>query len=208
MEVMIVKSKIIVILFFLFSFSAFAQDLSSMKDAFTNSSAYEKNKDYSKAVAEIQKVYDEKSYEINIRMGWLYYESGSYTTSAQYYEKAIALMPYSIEAKLGYILPEKALGNTDMVKAAYEAILKIDPQNSYANYNLGLIYYNNKDYQPAYTCLEKIANMYPFDYDITILYAWTNFQLGKLREAKILFTKTLLIKPDDTSATQGLALIK
>jgi tetratricopeptide (TPR) repeat protein len=208
MEVMKTKSKIFITFFLIYSLSAFTQDLSNMKDAFTNSYAYEKNKDYSKAISEIQKVYDEKSYETTIRMGWLYYESGSYTTSAQYYEKAIALMPYSIEARLGYILPEKALGNMDMVKAAYEAILKIDPQNSYANYNLGLIYYNNKDYQSSYSYLEKIANMYPFDYDITILYAWINIQLGKLREAKVLFTKSLLIKPDDTSATQGLSLIK
>jgi tetratricopeptide (TPR) repeat protein len=208
METMITRTKIVTAFFLLCSFSAFTQDLSGMKDAFTNSYAYEKNLNYSKAIAEIQKVYDEKSYEADIRLGWLFYSSGSYTTSAQYYEKAIALMPYSIEARLGYILPEKALGNMDLVKAAYDAILKIDPQNSYANYNIGLSYYNKKDYQSAYSYLEKIANMYPFDYDITILYAWTNFQLGKLREAKVLFTKTLLIKPDDTSATQGLALIK
>jgi len=207
METLKLKFKIVVVLFFV-SLSAFSQDLTSMKDAFTNSYAYEKTKEYSKAISEILAVYDEKSYETNIRLGWLYYENGSYTKAAQYYSNAITLMPYSIEAKLGYVLPEKALGNMDMVKAAYEAILKIDPQNSYANFNLGLIYYNNKDYQTAYTYLEKVANMYPFDYDITILYAWTNFQLGKLREAKVLFTKALLITPGDSSATEGLSLIK
>lgn len=193
---------------FFFSVCVFSQDLTKMEDAFTNSYAYEKNKEYFKAITEILAVYDETSYETNIRLGWLYYENGSYTTSAQYYAKAIVLMPYSVEARLGYVLPEKALGNSDLVKAAYEAILKIDPQNSYANYNLGLIYYNNKDYQTAYTYLEKDANMYPFDYDITLLYAWTNYQLGKLREAKILFTKVLLISPGDSSATEGLSLIK
>ena len=30
----------------------------------------------------------------------------------------------------------------------------------------------------------------------------------KLKEAKVLFTKALLIRPDDTSATEGLSLIK
>ncbi len=191
-----------------FSTAVFSQDLDTMKAAFTRSYTYEKNKDYAKAIKEIVAVYDEKSYETNIRLGWLYYENGSYTSSAQYYAKAIVLMPYSIEARLGYVLPEKALGNSDLVIAGYEAILKIDPQNSYVNYNLGLIYYNKKDYQTAFTYLEKDANMYPFDYDITSLYAWTNFQLGKLREAKVLFTKVLLISPGDTSATQGLSLIK
>jgi tetratricopeptide (TPR) repeat protein len=204
-----IKKKILAAGILLLSFyQVFSQDISSMGDAFTNSYAYEKNKEYSKAITEVLAVYDAKSYETNIRLGWLYYENGSYTTSAQYYAVAIELMPYSIEARLGYVLPEKALGNTDLVKAAYEAILKIDTQNSYALYNLGLIYYNKKDYQTAYTYLEKDANMYPFDYDITVLYAWTNFQLGKLREAKVLFTKALLITPGDTSATEGLSLIK
>ena len=207
MENMKIKLNLFALLFF-FSAGVFSQDLNSMKDAFTNSYAYEKTKEYSKAISEIQAVYDEKSYETNLRLGWLYYENGTYTTSAQYYSKAIALMPYSVEARLGYVLPEKALGNMNLVTTAYEAILKIDSQNSYANYNLGLINYNNKNYQAAFTYLEKIANMFPFDYDITVLYAWTNFQLGKLREAKVLFTKALLISPGDASATTGISLIK
>jgi tetratricopeptide (TPR) repeat protein len=203
------KTKLIIIGIFLFSSSfSFSQDLTTMETAFTNSYTYEKNKEYTKAITEILAVYDAKSYETNIRLGYLYYENGSYTNSAEYYAKAIVLMPYSIEARLGYVLPEKALGNSDLVTAAYEAILKIDPQNSYANYNLGLIYYNNKDYQTAFTYLEKDANMYPFDYDITLLYAWTNFQMGKLTVAKLMFTKVLLISPGDTSATEGLSLIK
>ena len=207
MENMKIKLNLFALLFF-FSAGAFSQDLNSMKDAFTNSYAYEKTKEYSKAISEIQAIYDEKSYETNLRLGWLYYENGTYTTSVQYYSKAIALMPYSVEARLGYVLPEKALGNMNLVTAAYEAILKIDSQNSYANYSLGLINYNNKNYQSAFTYLEKIANMFPFDYDITVLFAWTNFQLGKLREAKVLFTKALLISPGDSSATTGLSLIK
>lgn len=202
------KTKIFIIVFIFISLSSFTQDLTSMKEAFTNSYSYEKSKSYSKAIAEIIAVYYEKSYEANIRLGWLYYLNASYTSSALYYAKATALMPYSIEARLGYIKAQKALGNTNIVKSTYEAILDIDSQNSYANYNLGLIFYNKKDYNTAYTYLEKIANMYPFDYDITLLYAWTNFQLGKLREAKVLFTKVLLIMPADESATEGLSLIK
>jgi Flp pilus assembly protein TadD len=50
--------------------------------------------------------------------------------------------------------------------------------------------------------------MYPFDYDNLVLYAWTNYQLGKLREAKVLFNKVLLNKPNDASAKEGLGLIK
>ena len=124
MENLKLKISVAAMLFF-FSVCVFSQDLDKMKDAFTNSYAYEKNKEYSKAISEILAVYDETSYEANIRLGYLYYENGAYTTSAQYYAKAIVLMPYSVEAQLGYVLPEKALGNSDLVKAAYEAILKL-----------------------------------------------------------------------------------
>jgi len=208
MEILKKRFMLLIALFAGSCFSLQSQDLSAMKDAFENSYTYETNKEYAKAIAEILAVYDASSYEANIRLGWLYYENGSYTTSAQYYVKAATLMPYSIEARLGYVLPQKALGNWSLVKAAYESILKIDPMNSYANYNMGLINYNNKEYLLAYAYLEKVANMYPFDYDITVLFAWTNYQLGKLREAKVLFTKAMLIYPDDESATEGLSLIK
>jgi len=53
-----------------------------------------------------------------------------------------------------------------------------------------------------------VINLYPFDYDTMILYAWTNFKLGKLREAQVMFNKVLLNKPKDASAMEGLSLIK
>ena len=54
---------------------------------------------------------------------------------------------------------------------------------------------------------QKIANMYPFDHDALLMFAWTHFRLGKLREAEVLFNKVLMNKPDDESAAEGLELI-
>ena len=51
------------------------------------------------------------------------------------------------------------------------------------------------------------VNLYPFDYDSVIMLAWTNFQLNKFREAKVLFNKSLLIRPGDESALEGLGLM-
>ena len=117
-------------------------------------------------------------------------------------------MPYSIEAKFGLINPTAALGNWNIVIKTYEKILQLDPMNSTANYRLGSIYYGKKDYNNAYKYYEKVANSYPFDYDGTLMFAWTNYFLGKTREAKILFNKVLLISPNDESAIEGLSLIK
>jgi len=185
-----------------------AQNSSALQTAFDQSYMFETSAQYAKAAEVIKTVYSEKSYEINIRLGWLLYKNGSYLESATYYMKAITIMPNAIEARLGYVLPESAMGNFDKVSEQYTEILKIDPQNASINYKMGLIYYNKSDYKTAYTYLQKAAALYVFDYDITLYFAWTNLKLEKYPEAKELFNRVLLISPNDASATEGLKLIK
>ncbi len=185
-----------------------AQDYPALEKAFSNSYAFERQGFYSKAIDEIKAVYYEQSYEVNVRLGWLNYQSGLFTESMAYYQKAIALMPHSIEARLGLALPSSAMGNWALVIDQYRQILAMDPNNYTVNYRMGLIYFGHEDYDTALPYFEKIANMYPFDYNAVINYAWTDYYVGKLREAKVLFYKALLIKPEDQSARQGLTLIK
>jgi tetratricopeptide (TPR) repeat protein len=101
-----------------------------------------------------------------------------------------------------------ALGKWDDVVAQYTALLKIEPKNSTVNYKLGVIYYNRKKYTQAYALFEKVVNLYPFDYDGLLMFAWTNYRIGKLPQAKLLFKKVLLLSPNDNSALEGLSLIK
>jgi len=185
-----------------------SQDYKTIQDAFEKSYLYEYSGDYSKAIDGLKTVYSEESYEINLRLGWLTYLAGFFTESTAYYQKAIELKPLSIESKFGYVYPASALGNWEQVKKQYNDILQIDDQNTIANYRLGSIYYGNEDYTTALKYFEKIVNLYPFDYDGLIMYAWTNLNLGKFREAEVLFNKVLMNTPNDESALQGLELIK
>ncbi len=203
--------KSILVLFFafcLFTVNAFAQNEKALQDAFSSSYTYEYSGDYTKAIEVVKKLYSDKSYEINLRLGWLTYMSGLFTESQSYYQKAMSLMPLSLEAKLGYVYPASALGNWDQVITQYKEILKIDAKNTTVNYRLGLIYYGKKEYSTAYKYFETVVNLYPFDYNNTLYFAWTNYFMGKTREAKVLFNKVLLIQPNDTSALEGLGLIK
>ena len=185
----------------------YAQD-GALQDAFNNAASLEYKGEYLKAAEAIKKGYDEKSYEANLRAGWLHYEAALYIESENYYKKAIALIPNSIEAKFGYTYPALALGNLDLAIAQYNAILKIDPQNTTAGYRLGLIYYNKKDFQSAYKCFDKVVSLFPFGYDALLMFAWSNYQIGKNKEAKAVFKKVLLISPGSQSALEGLGLIK
>ncbi len=186
----------------------FAQDYAKLTSAFNESYAKEKNAKYTDAAAVLKAHYDEKSYEINLRLGWLTYLQGQFSESMGYYSKAIDLMPYAIEPRLGIVLPASAMGNWDLVVLHYNKILNIDPNNTLVLYRMGLINYERKDYKQAYSHFEKVVNLYPWDHDSLLMFAWTNYMLGKTREAKILFQKTLLYNPDDASAKEGLGLIK
>jgi len=179
-----------------------------MIHAFSESYSLEAVGNYAKAIEELNQVYDENSYELNLRLGWLYYNLGNYFESKKKYEKAVALMPYSTEAKLGFVLPVSAMGNWDEVVKTYEKILEIDPQNSLVNYRMGAIFYERKQYEKALKYCERTVNQYPFDYDSVILLAWIHYQMGSMREAEVLFKKSMLIKPNNASAESGLNLIK
>jgi len=186
----------------------FAQDATSLQEVFKKTYEMEYSGEYSNAISLLKEVYNEESYEINLRLGWLTYLSGNFTEAIPYYQKSIQLKPLSIEARLGLVYPASSLGNWTQVETMYKEILKIDPQNTLVNYRMGLINYGREDFNTAAQYFQKVINLYPFDYDGTIMMAWTNFKLEKQREAKVLFQKALLINPGDESALEGLELIK
>jgi tetratricopeptide (TPR) repeat protein len=185
-----------------------AQDYAEINDAFKESYTYETNGEYSRAVEQMKMVYQEDNYAINLRLGWLNYLNGQFTESIAFYQKAIGLKPYAIEPRFGIVYPASALGNWNQVKEQYTKILEVDPQNSTANYRMSSIHYGNEDYQEALKYIEKVINLYPFDYDSMILYGWVNLKLGKYREAEVAFKQALNYKPGDESALEGLSAIK
>lgn len=196
------------LLFVITTYSSYAQDNDKVLSAFKQSYTYETSGDYSNAIKEITTIYSASSYEHNLRLGWLSYEAGKFTESSAYYEKALALKPMSEEAHMGIVYPASALGNWDQVLAHYIKILENNPANTTVNYRVGNIYYERKDYAKANSYFEKVVNLYPFSYDALLMYAWTNYKLGKIREAQVLFNKVLMLSPDDNSALEGLSLIK
>jgi len=176
--------------------------------AFSDSYVAEYAGKYDGAISALKQVYDENSYELNLRMGWLNYSAGKFTDAAAYYQKAMLLMPMSVEARFGAVLPLAALGKWEQVSNTYEEILKIDPKNTTANYRQGLILYGKNKFETAGKYFQQVVNLYPFDYDALLMLGWTQFKQGKLREAKIYFQKCLLVKPADKSAAEALMLIK
>jgi tetratricopeptide (TPR) repeat protein len=196
------------VFFILLALAAGAQDNTKLTAAFSESYAKEKEGKYGEAVKTLKGSYDANSYEVNLRLGWLTYLQGQFSESLSYYNRAIELMPYAIEPRFGAVLPASSMGNWEIVVSHYSKILATDPNNTVTLYRMGLISYDKKDYKQAYLYFEKVVNLYPFDYQSVLMLAWTNYKLGKTREAKVLFNKALLYYPEDSSAKEGLSLLK
>ncbi len=173
-------------------------------DAFYKSYELSEKSDFKGAIQVLKNSYDKESYPINLRLGWLNYSAGMQLEAVNYYKIAVDLMPNSVEAKLGAVYPAAAMGNKTEVKKYYEAVLKLDSQNTYTHYNLGMMDYTKKDYQAALVHFQKIVTLYPSNTDGLLMLGWTNLQLLNPTEATQLFNKVLCFYPNNASALLGL----
>lgn len=172
--------------------------------AFASSYAAEAKADYPEAIGALQAVYT-GTYEQNVRLGWLFFLAKNYPSAAIHYQKAVEQRPAALEAKFGLLKPLNALGQVDKALQLYTDILKINPQNTQANYWTGIIYFNRKSYGQAAYYFERVASLYPFDYDANFSLASTYHNLGRKAEARLLYSKVLLIRPADAATTEALS---
>jgi tetratricopeptide (TPR) repeat protein len=167
--------------------------------AFSKSYSFEYEAQYNKAISALTDIHTD-SYQINLRLGWLHYLNKDYIKSEQAYKKAIGSEPNSIEARFGLVLPLSATGNWNNVLANYLDIVKLDPNNSIANYRIAGIYFTRKDYANATSYLKKVLKLYPFDYDSNLLFGKILLQQTKNSEAKKYFIKALEYNPQSEEA--------
>jgi len=190
--------KYIFIFILLIPIQGYCQNISDQViNAFSTSYASESVKDYDKAIKDIKQVYSDKSYEINLRLGWLYYEDKNYDQSILYYKQAIKLKPSSVEAMLGYAYPASAIQKWDELFAMYQKALTIDPNNATVNYRLALMFYYKKEFGNAEKQLARNLEHFPFDYDNTLLMAQVKLAMGKISDSKHYYQKALLYNPSN-----------
>lgn len=187
-----------------------AQD-QAVREAFALSYKAEASQDYSGAIQALEALGIETVhaiYEVNLRMGWLSYKAGDNDRSANYYLRAIDLAPQGTEPLWGILMPYTAKEEWVKAEKIYKDLLKVDPKNGTANYQLGLIYYYRQNYPEALKYLEVSLKMSPFDYYSMLMNGWTRYFMGQKDEAKKLFERVLRHTPQDASALEGLGLIQ
>jgi len=163
----------------------------TQQKVFQKSYALEKAKDYGSAITVMKEVYDKSSYEINLRLGWLYYKAEDYQESVTYYQNASNLEPQALEAKNGLTYPLSLL-DIEKLMELYKKILELDPMDVNANYQLGYYYYNKSNLAQAKTYFEKVIALYPSGYDQYLRETWRDVTKQPVVAEKIVtaFTKS------------------
>lgn len=203
------KTKNIFVVFAFFAATmAHAQTEDKVVSAFSKSYEYEYGYNYAKAIESLNAVYVPESYELNLRLGWLWYMNADYVKSQSYYKKAASMESSSIEARMGYINATAVLENWDDVLNMYKEVLKIDPNHSTANYRLAYIYFVRKDFNSAIIYAKKAASLYPFDYDTNILAAKLYVSLGQVTDAKKHYRRALCYSPISQEAIEAMKNLK
>ncbi len=184
-------------------FAPFLKGQQNSELAFSKSYSFEYETQYTKAITALTDLHMD-SYQVNLRLGWLYYLSKDYVKSEQYYKKAITLEPTSIEARFGLVLPLSTVANWNSVLTAYLEVVKLDPNNSIANYRIASIFYARKDYVNAKSYVAKVLKLYPFDYDSNLLSGKILMAQAKNADAKKYITKALEYNPQSEEAKTAL----
>lgn len=168
--------------------------------AFSESYRHEYNQDYALAIEALEKHYQRTSYSMNLRLGWLNYLAEDYPQSKRYYQKAVAIAPNGIEARLGYVLPLAAEGNWDQVAGVYHDILELSPSHNLVLYRLALLHYNQNSFEQARIHILRLVTLYPFDYDSQLLLAKIEIAQGNILEAKAALINCLQYNPSSKEA--------
>ena len=187
-----------------------AQTNSPKLKAFEKSIQAEKDYNYSEALDALNDIYSEyaSDYLVNLRLGWLYFKVNNFNESIRFYNQAVKISENSIEALLGLTYPLSSLNKWEDIENVYLKILDKDENNYTANLNLGLYYFNTKNFLNAKVRLEKVIDNYPSDYSANIYLGWALYYLGNEKDAAVHFERALIANPGDSSATEGLNLIK
>jgi len=186
-----------------------AQDITTELATFKKSIEEEKDANYGKAIELMESIYtkNKSEYLINLRLGWLKYQSKQYAESIKYYNTAVKISENSIESLLAITYPLAELGKWDELIDAYNSILEKDGKNYAATKQLGIIYFNRKNYRKSKGYFDDLLENYPSDYYANLYLGWNYFNLGNKTRAKKFFSTTLLFYPNDKSAQDGLELL-
>lgn len=147
-------------------------------------------------------------YEAYVELGLIYSTRGN-PIAVDYFNNALNINPQSIEAlyALGMFYQERDDAENAMI--AYNKILVIDPNNPFANYNLGYVHLVIlSEFEQAIQYFEIVEQIDPSYYEATYNKAYCHELLGNYQMARELYNKVLEMQVNYPLAIEGLNRIQ
>ncbi|WP_051302870.1 tetratricopeptide repeat protein [Psychromonas aquimarina] len=193
----------------LISFSAYAEiSYQQIKQAYQKSYQYESTENYIDAIKAITVVHNhyKNSYTVNLRLGYLYLQQGSYANAARHYQTAQAALPNSLSPTLGLMSVAIAQHKYNLAEELGFSILKQDEYNYYGNLKLAYALIENKKFANAETLLQKMLERYPENVSFMELYAHI-FAVQKMYSiASEHYANLLILDPENIRANYYFSL--
>lgn len=142
----------------------------------------------------------------NVGAGYNALISGAYDMSLGFYDKALKEEPTSVLALLGRGAALQKMGKTQDAHAAYEKVLKIDPQNREALSNLTMITAERSPAE-ALTKLLDLEKQYPHFSPIKAQIGLSYAKLGSMPEALDYLRRAASMSPESVMYQYNMALV-
>jgi hypothetical protein len=132
----------------------------------------------------------------------------NYKSAALFYANPVEMKMRDIDFKNAYAsalnnqyVSFKIKNESDFkkVEAAYNQVLKDDPQNISANYSLGVLYYNQ--------AIEIVSSVNPDETDIVVIDEMQNKMQPLFKQSKPYLEKASTLAPDRTDVLKGLEIV-
>ena len=120
---------------------------------------------------------EKTSFESLVKSGDEAYKAQKYTEALDYYTKAVIYKPQDKLTMLKIANIYKLTGNNTKALSFYDKLLMLDKNNTDAYFNKGLVLANQKNYDDAIKCFERVIQLSPE-------YPYAYYSLGMAYEQK------------------------
>jgi tetratricopeptide (TPR) repeat protein len=132
--------------------------------------------------------------------GLIHFNAAEMPAALQWFERALALLPFYPEALTGQAIVLQRLGRPVEALEAFQFILRLQPDNAEALHMSGVILNGLGQKDSALAAFESALQARPDYWDALTHRGALLEQLGRVDEALACFDKALLIKPEDATS--------
>jgi len=162
----------------------------------------EEQRNYSIAIGKLMPLLktSPNDYFLNLRLGWLFFQSQKYKNAINHYEAAAKVEPASVEPGLGLSAVLMTISDYPEAIAACKEILRRDPLNYMGRQRLIKAYLGQKDFANAAREAEAALKTYPTDAIFLEQRGYALTQSGQTDQARQVLATLLLVNPKNPYA--------